>query len=240
MTRYLILFRQLFNGVKMVSITYLGHSAFEVEFGSKKILFDPWLDPNPEQERLLQPAYTAEDVRNADLLMISHEHFDHFNAKDVKRIYEKTFAHIIAPESIFQHLDIPETRKVVAYIGDEFHYQGFDIKVVEAKHPQSSYSVGYIVSDGKQSVYFAGDTYDHYGLRHIEADVALLPIGGTYTMDSIGALSALSKMKVKHVIPMHYNTFNMIRANPHDFAKKAQKDSKALVHVLQVGESIGL
>ena len=173
-------------------------------------------------------------------MLITHEHFDHFDPIDVKRIYDRTFAHVVAPEGVFEKISLPENRKVVAYVGDEFTYQGFDIKVVEARHPQSSYAVGYIVSDGSQSVYFAGDTYDFFGLTKIKADVAIIPIGGTYTMDVIGALSALSKMRVSHVIPMHYNTFENIRADPYDFQKRAKKDSKALVHVLNVGESIEL
>ncbi|MFH1257397.1 MAG: MBL fold metallo-hydrolase, partial [Candidatus Micrarchaeota archaeon] len=101
----------------MVTLTYLGHSAFEANFGRKSILFDPWLNPHPKEERLVQPAYSAEQVKNADLIMISHEHFDHFDPVDVKRIYERTFAHIVAPENVFEHISIPENRKVVAYLG---------------------------------------------------------------------------------------------------------------------------
>ncbi|MFH1750744.1 MAG: MBL fold metallo-hydrolase [Candidatus Micrarchaeota archaeon] len=226
--------------IYMVSLKYLGHSAFEAQFGNKTVLFDPWLDLRPKEERLIPPAHTAEEIRSADLILISHEHFDHFDPADVKRIYERTFAHIVAPEPVFERLSLPENRKVVAYVGDEFSYQGFDIRVVEARHPQSSYPVGYIVSDGSQSIYFAGDTYDFYGLSKIKADIALLPIGGTYTMDIIGALSALQKMRVSHVIPMHYGTFSNIRADPHEFRKKAKMDSKAQVHVLDLGESIEL
>ncbi|MEK6954179.1 MAG: MBL fold metallo-hydrolase [Candidatus Micrarchaeota archaeon] len=225
----------------MVTLKYLGHSSFEVALGSKTILFDPWLNPSPkEEQRLLAPAHTAEGVKKADLVMISHEHFDHFDPADVKRIYEKTFTHMVAPQNVFEQLSIPQSRRVVAYVGDEFNYQGIDIKVVEARHPQSSGAVGYIISDGNQSVYFAGDTYDFFGLSKIQADVALLPIGGTYTMDMIGALSALSKMRVKHMIPMHYNTFGNIKANPYEFQKRAMKDSKVQVHVLDIGETIEL
>ncbi len=224
----------------MVNLTYLGHSAFELNFGKKTVLIDPWLNPHPKEERLVQPAYSAEQVKNADLILISHEHFDHFDPLDVKRIYERTFAHIVAPETVFERIEIPENRKMVAYLGDRFTYQGFDIQVVEAKHPQAAYSVGYIISDGLQSVYFAGDTYDFYGLSKIKADVALIPIGGTYTMDMIGALSAAKKLHVSHIIPMHYNTFSNIKANPYEFAKRARTETKAQVHVLEVGHSIEL
>lgn len=223
----------------MVEITYLGHSAFQVQLGRKTILFDPWLDAR-NKERLIPPAYTADQIKAADLILLTHEHFDHFDAADVKRLYERTFAHIIAPENVFDEIEIPESRKMVAYLGDQFTYQGFDIKVVEARHPQSKYSVGYIVSDGAQSVYHAGDTYDHFGLSSIAADVALIPIGGKYTMDMIGALSAIQKIKAKHVIPMHYNTFDEIRADPYDFQRKAKKDGRSTVHVMNIGDSIQL
>jgi L-ascorbate metabolism protein UlaG (beta-lactamase superfamily) len=221
----------------MVQLEYLGHSAFQVKMGNKTVLFDPWLD-SKHPDRRVAAAYSADQMKNADLILISHEHFDHFNAEDIKRIYERTFAHVVAPENVFREISIPNSRKMVAYLGDKFNYQGFDIEVVEARHPQSKYSVGYIISDGNESVYFAGDTYDFHGLSKIQADVALIPIGGKYTMDVIGALSAVTKLRVKHVIPMHYNTFDEITVNPFEFAKKAMKESKVQVHVLKVGESI--
>ncbi|MBI5224255.1 MBL fold metallo-hydrolase [Candidatus Micrarchaeota archaeon] len=220
----------------MPQITYLGHSAFVVEFKKKTILFDPWL--SMDNSRIVPPAYDASHVRASDVLFLSHEHGDHFNAQDVKRIYERTFTHVVAPESVFEQISIPENRKVVAYVGDEFNYQGLDVKVMEARHPQSQNPVGYTVSDGSESVYFAGDTYDFHGLSQAKADVCMLPIGGTYTMDVIGALSAIKKIRASHFIPMHYNTFQNIRVDTYDFERKAKKETKSQIHVLPVGHSV--
>ncbi|MEK6843256.1 MAG: MBL fold metallo-hydrolase [Candidatus Micrarchaeota archaeon] len=220
----------------MPQITYLGHSAFEVAFQKKTILFDPWL--SMDMDRLVPPAYDASHIRNCDVLFLSHEHGDHFNSADVKRIYERTFTHVVAPKSIFEQISIPENRKVVAYVGDEFNYYGLDVKVMEARHPKSAYPVSYLVSDGAESVFFAGDTYDFYALSKVSADVSMIPIGGTYTMDVIGALSAIKKIKTSHFIPMHYNTFQNIKVDTYDFERKAKKETKAQIHVLPVGHSI--
>jgi L-ascorbate metabolism protein UlaG (beta-lactamase superfamily) len=98
-------------------------------------------------------------------------------------------------------------------------------------------SVGYIVSFGGKSVYFSGDTYDFYALGNVEADLALIPIGGTQTMDILSAVSAVKKMRVKYVIPCHYGTFSRIRADPYDFAKRIKQETKAQAVVLGVGQT---
>ena len=111
---------------------------------------------------------------------------------------------------------------------------------MQAKHPQSANPVGFVVSDGKESVYHAGDTYDTQDLTNVQIDTALIPIGGTFTMDIIGAITALKRMRAKNVIPMHYNTFSKIIVNPEEFAKRVRASTKTNPVILKPGENIRL
>jgi len=221
----------------MASLKFLGHASFELELDGKIIYFDPWWNPKPpNEERLVAPALNAEQVRKADLILVSHEHFDHCDPADVTRVHEKTMAQVIAPEATLRKLDKVNPRsKMTAYVGDSFQTGGVDITVTPAKHPQSEYPVGFLVSAGGKSVYFAGDTYDFYEMSKIKADVALLPIGGTYTMDIFGALKALKFMRCENVIPMHYNTFKDIKADVREFEKKVMENTKSKPAILEVG-----
>lgn len=223
----------------MSYVKYLGHASFEIELEGKVVYTDPWWDRQPrKEERLVAPAMTPEQARRADLILISHEHFDHCDPFDVARLQEKTFAQVIAPEPSLAMLEkVPPRSKMTAYSGDSFSTMGVDVTVTDAKHPQSQYPVGYVAKVGDKSIYFAGDTYEFFEMNKIQADVALLPIGGTYTMDVYSAVKALKFMRCKYVVPMHYNTFSNIKADTHEFAKKVADNTRTKAVVLEVGET---
>lgn len=222
----------------MAKLKWLGHSSFELELGGKIIFFDPWFNTTPQEvARTQSPSITAKDVRAADLIFITHEHFDHCDNYDVATMLEKTAAHVVAPSPALSKLSIAPRAKVEAVPGDAFSYRGVDVDVYSAQHPQSSQAVSYQVSVGGKSVFFAGDSYDHYGFSNVQADVAVIPIGGSYTMDVLGSVSAIKKMRVKYVVPMHYNTFSRINANAQDWAERVKKETKAIPIVLKIGES---
>jgi L-ascorbate metabolism protein UlaG (beta-lactamase superfamily) len=206
--------------------------------GGRTLLLDPWFNAKPDQvKRLVPPAVTAEQVRYADLIFVSHFAYDHCDNFDISTINNRTFAHVIAPDEVLANLTVPDRFKVSASVGDSFHYYGIDVQVMPTRHGQGDQSVGYILSAGRERLYFAGDTYDFYGLSDVDADVGIVPIGGTYTMDVLSAISALKKMRLKRVIPCHYDTFDRIRANPHDFARKVEAETKSVPVVLSVGQT---
>lgn len=223
----------------MASVKFLGHAAFELEIGGRIIITDPWLNPNPrDSKRLVPPAVTPDGIRKADLIAVSHEHFDHCDPFDLYRIQEKTFAHVLAPEATLAKLEkVPLRSRITAYVGDSFQWLNVDISVTPAKHPQSEYPVGYVFKSEGKSVYFAGDTYDFYEMSHYNPDVALLPIGGKYTMDVFAAIKAIKQLKCKEVVPMHYNTFQEIRPNLKEFEKRVKTETKATPMILEPGES---
>ncbi len=221
----------------MVFIRWLGHASFELLINGRMVLFDPWFDAGPKQvKRLVPPAISQEKIRKCDMVFISHEHFDHCSAFDVNSIVARTYAHVIAPEESLALLNIPARSAVSASAGDSFVLNGLDIEVVPARHPQSANAVGYIVAGEGKKIYFAGDTYDYYGMVDYDVDVALLPIGGTFCMDSLAAVKALKTMRAKYVVPMTYDTFAQIRVDLGDFSRRVKASTKTQPVLLKPGE----
>lgn len=220
-----------------MELFYLGHSGFSVRMGGKHLVFDPWLSKDSQMPRRVPPAASASQFRDVDAVFVSHEHFDHRDPSTLEQIVTRNMCQLIAPRETLEGLNVPERLKMAVSEGERFTVQGMDVQVVPAKHPQSVHSVGFIVTVRGQSVYHSGDTYDFFDLSTVSADVGLIPIGGTYTMDVLAAVTSLKRMRLKHVVPMHYNTFDNIQANPKDFASRV-KQTKTLPHVMRPGESL--
>jgi len=202
----------------MNSIRYLGHASFEVNLGGTVILFDPFFGDSIEgMPRILNAAVRAEDVKKADIILITHEHASHCDAKAVPAIAERTFAHVVAPKPALSLLQMNERLKVDIRLRDRFELGGVEIEAVKAVHPQSAYPLGYLVRKGGFAVYHAGDTYSYPEMNKIRCDVALLPIGGASTMDALGANAACKDIRPKIAIPMHYNTFERIMQDEKEF-----------------------
>lgn len=222
----------------MGHIWYLGHSGFEIEIGGSTIYIDPvleWKDVGVRCE--ITPPLRADEVDVADLVMITHEHRDHFEKSTVQKIVARTNAVVIAPKPVIRELEIPSSNKMVVGIGEEFVVKGVEVKVVQAVHPQSEYAVGYIIKKGGKSIYHAGDTYEFGGMFDIKADYALIPIGGTYTMDVYDAHKAVKELSCRYVIPMHYNTFDKIRQRTGDFVRGVESERVKPI-VMKVGDMI--
>lgn len=221
----------------MVGIRFLGHAAFEIK-GSKRILIDPFLTGNPKA------AAKPEDFDKVDLILITHVHGDHLG--DAVEIAKRTGAKIVAMYDISTYL--VESNKGITTIGMNYgptEIDGVKIIQVPAWHSSSDGKTnignpcGYIIEIDGVKIYHAGDTYvfkdmelfaELYGI-----DVALLPIGGHFTMGPKEAAKAVELLKPKYVIPMHYNTFPPIAQNPEEF--KELVGDKAEVVILNPGET---
>ena len=223
----------------MAIVRYLGHSSFQLEMGGRHILFDPWFERSPQgKNRLVPPAITLERLpRYCDLVCVSNESFDHCSPGDIKAIVQRTNAYVVAPSNSLAKLDVPPRSKVPAQVGDRFTLLGVDVEVLPANHSPSAYPVGYIVRSGGQSAYFAGLTYEFSEMRDISVDLAILPIGGSFSMDSIGAVNALKQMRAKFVVPMHYNTFEKIKVDEKDFFERVRRSTRSTPLMLEVGQA---
>ena len=225
----------------MVKVRFLGHAAFYIE-GSKKILIDPFLSGNP------QAAVKPEELE-ADLILVTHAHGDHIG--DAIEIAKRTGAKIVAMYDIANYIN-EQANGEVETIGMNYgptEIDGVGIVQVPAWHSSSDgkYSIGnasgFIVKLDGKTIYHAGDTFVFLDMGLFSElygpiDVALLPIGGHFTMGPREAAKAVELLKPKKVVPMHYNTWPPISADPEEFKKLV--GDKAEVIILKPGEELEL
>lgn len=193
------------NSVKIegVSIQWLGHASFLLEGDGKKIYIDPYqIDKEP-----------AFDDK-ADILLITHEHFDHCSPEDIRKVRRSDSTTLI-PESCSLEFR-GDARRVAEgdILADGLEIKGTRIEVVPAYNLDKPYhprglGVGYIIELGGLRIYHAGDSDFIPEMETISADVALLPIGGTYTMNEEEAASAAAVISPGSVIPMHYGSIEI-------------------------------
>jgi L-ascorbate metabolism protein UlaG (beta-lactamase superfamily) len=228
----------------LLEISYFGHSFFQLKFGDKKVLIDPFIKCNRKDEafKRLQDCKIAEkDLENISLILLSHEHFDHFDKELVKRLAEKNNACVVGHESVLQQIGLQKRLTHSIATGEKVSLRGVNVKAVTAHHPQAFYPLGFVIEGDGKTVYHAGDTDLIDEFNEIKTNVALLPIGGTYTMDVVDAVRATKSMKPDYVIPMHYNTFNVIQADPNEFKQKIEKSIlKTKPVILKPGENFKL
>ncbi|MEM4633525.1 MAG: MBL fold metallo-hydrolase [Candidatus Anstonellaceae archaeon] len=223
----------------MRSITYLGHSCFQIRLGNIVMLFNPAVaDPLAGNPRLVKSALNPLAVRECDFIFLSNEEPTNCEPETVKEISERCFSSVIAPKPALSRISISDRFKVDVRIGDKFAIKGIDIQVVKAIHPQSEYPVGYIVKGEGISIYHAGDTYSFSDMGLIRCDVALVPIGGGSMMDPFAANSAVKEMRPKVAIPMCYNTYAKIEQDPSEFTNDLGSTTKGVA--LKVGQEMRL
>jgi L-ascorbate metabolism protein UlaG (beta-lactamase superfamily) len=222
-------------------LTYHGHACFSVEGAGKTIWLDPFLTGNPQAE------IQADDVKDADYILVSHGHGDHLG--DAVPIAQTTGATIISNHEIASYCQEQGAAAHGLHIGGGYQFPFGRVKMTIAHHgcslPDGSYGGnpgGFLFDIEDKRIYFAGDTALFYDMKLLgeekAIDVALLPIGDNYTMGPDDALKAVQLLTPGLVIPMHYNTFDVIEQDPHAFADRVKASTPADCVVLSPRESI--
>lgn len=195
-----------------VELNWLGHASFIVKGDGKVIYFDPFVLPsNPEK---------------ADLILITHDHYDHCDPNKIEQI-RKPDTIIVTTSASARKLS-GNVRTVKE--GDTITEKGISIRVVPAYnvskpfHPRGS-GVGFIIDVAETRIYHAGDTGFIPEMSGIQIDIALLPIGGTYTMNEDEGVRAALTIKSKIVVPMHYGHISGTDADPNSFKEKVQREN---------------
>ncbi|MFH1544645.1 MAG: metal-dependent hydrolase [archaeon] len=225
----------------MVKIHFLGHSSFKLVYPHTSILIDPFINNTciePSFKRLIDSPVKENELNDVSLILVSHEHFDHFDKKAIESIAQKNNSVVVGHESVLQKLKLHKRFLCPITIGQKIELRKLAIEGITAHHPNSFFPIGFLIDSGKEKIYHAGDTDLIDEFDEIKADIALLPIGGTYTMDLVDGVKATKSMKPKIVIPMHYNTFSMIKADALEFKHKIEKsllETKPVI--LKPGES---
>ena len=225
----------------MLKITYLSHSAFLLDDGKYKLIIDPFLSGNPVATTL------ANEIK-CDYIVVSHAHGDHIG--DAVTIAKNNNALGIAVFELANLLSGMGVQTHGMHIGGSHNFPFGSIKFTIAHHgsstPDGKYAglaAGILITMGGKTVYHCGDTGLFLDMKLIgemnEIDLMLAPIGDNFTMDAIDAAKAVEFVKPKLAVPMHYNTFPLIQADPNVFKTRVEAlgiDCK----IMSVGETVEL
>jgi L-ascorbate metabolism protein UlaG (beta-lactamase superfamily) len=182
----------MFEVTPKIKLYWLGHASFKLDADGKLIYFDPWKVKKDK----------------ANLILITHSHFDHLSLDDVRKIQTKETTIVATRDSASK---LSGDVRIVS-VGDKIEIEGVGIEAVPSYnvgknyHPKASGWVGYVVTVDGTRFYHAGDTDALEEMNKLNVDLALLPVGGTYTMSADEAAGIANEFKPRISIPMHWGS----------------------------------
>ncbi|MRS02766.1 metal-dependent hydrolase, partial [bacterium] len=216
-------------------VIWYGHAAIGIKTSGKFILVDPYFSGNP------QASTKAEDL-SPDYILVTHGHGDHLG--DTLAIAKRTNATVISNTEISQWLGKKDIKTHGQQVMGGFQHPFGYLKLTLALHgsvlPDGAFGgnpVGLLLTtQDHKKIYLAGDTGLFGDMKLIGEegiDLAMLPIGGNYTMDPDDALRAVKMINPKLVVPIHFNTFDVIKQDPNLWAERVKAETKSEVRVLK-------
>lgn len=224
----------------MPKVTFLGHSAFQIEGGGATILIDPFLTDNPN-------AAVSADAVSCEYIVLTHAHADHVG--DTVAIAKRTGATVIANFEIAGRAEKEGLGTHPMHIGGAHEFPFGRVKLTIAHHGSSFVDGAYggnpagvtLTIEGKK-IHHAGDTaltHDMSFVGEEGIDLAMVPIGDNFTMGVEDAVRSLDFLRPKAVVPIHYDTWPIIEADAAAFAAGA-KAKGVTCHVLEPGQHLEL
>lgn len=200
------------------NIKCLGHSTIKFEYDNKVIYIDPY--------------NIKENCKCADIIFITHNHYDHFSKEDIKRIRKEKTKIVLTADIYAQVLELGFKKKNIIIVVPDENYEVDNIKfstvvsynINKEFHPRKNNWVGYIININNKKYYIAGDTDLTEQTKQVKCDVAFLPIGGTYTMTYDEAASLANIIKPKVVVPIHYGVLVGTKEDALNFKELIDKD----------------
>lgn len=206
----------------LVEIRWIHHASFRIAVDENVLYIDPWKMP--------------EEPHDADVIFVSHSHHDHCSQPDIEKVSKDDTA-IVAPAETIAKLHAANAVDP----GERVYLKEIQIEAVAAYnvgkefHPRAHHWCGAVFTMGDQRIYYAGDTDLIPEMSDLnDVDVALLPVGGTYTLGPTQAAAACKAIGCKVAIPYHWGDIVGSKADAEKFAEVAE----CTVHVLQPGEKI--
>lgn len=153
------------------------------------------------------PFKIEEEAHDADIIFITHDHFDHFSIEDIKKIEKEDTVYVI-PDSMYNLLGGENV--VTLYPNEKTTIEGYDVLTIPSYnassnfHPKEKGYLAYLINIDNNLVYVAGDCDANEDNLKVKCDIAIVPIGGKYTMDYQKAAEYINKIKPQTVIPTHY------------------------------------
>lgn len=223
-----------------MKLKYFSHSAFQLTTDNGKvILIDPFLDDNPTSP------VKSKDV-NADYIILTHAHSDHLG--DAFKIAGRSDSMFICVNELANYCSSKGFKAHNMHIGGGYNFDFGRVKFTIAHHGSKTQDgqyggepAGVIISSGGKNIYHTGDTGLFYDMKLIgemvPVDYLLLPIGDNFTMGINDAVKAVELVNPKVAIPIHYNTFPVIAADPNEFKSKVESIGKKCI-VMSFGQEL--
>ena len=221
------------------TFTWYGHATLGLETGGYKILVDPFFSGNPV-------ASASADQVEADFILVSHGHGDHVG--DAISIAKRTGATVISNYEIADWVGQQDIPTHPQHLGGGFHHPFGYLKLTLALHgsvlPDGTYGgnpAGFLLTTlENEKIYMACDTglFGDMALIGEEGiDLAVIPIGDNFTMGPDDALRAVKLIKPKTVVPIHFNTWDLIAQDPTVWAEQVEQETPTKVQVLKPGQT---
>jgi len=200
-----------------LQIERLNHDCFKIKHHTKTVYIDPY-------------KITDRDAQDkADIVFITHEHFDHCSPEDIKKVSTSETILMVNSNSVSKVSKLNVKNLIVASPGKNYNIKGVKVMVVPAYntnkfrmknqvfHPKEDEHCGYVFEIKSVKMYHAGDTDNIPEMETIGCDIAMLPVSGTYVMTPREAAEAVKRIKPKVAIPMHYGSIVGTNAHAHEF-----------------------
>lgn len=224
-------------------VRFLGHACFLLQNEGSSVIIDPFITGNPQA-----PA-PAETLR-ADLVLVTHGHGDHLG--DAIEIANASRGSILATKELAEYCMLQGAAGIPAHYGGVVNFDFGSVKLVPAWHSSSIGSdttlvgvpCGFVIRFHGHTIYHTGDTCLFGDMRLIGdiegVELAILPIGGHYTMGPADAARAVEMIRPRVVIPMHYGTWDEVQVDPEEFKRNVEESTTAKCVILKPGEEYAL
>ena len=191
------------GGINLDNVRVLTHSAVRIEAADGTVLY-------------FDPFQLVEESHDASAVFVTHDHYDHFSPEDAAKVL-RAGSVVVAPATCADAVraQLPGVEVVPAVPGARLEVAGIDVEAVRAYnveperlqfHPKANDWLGYVATVDGVRYYVSGDTDQNPDNEAVSCDVALVPIGGTYTMDAAQAAAFVNALRPKAAVPTHYGT----------------------------------
>ena len=202
-----------------------------------EVLYHSSIRINKEKIIYIDPFKINKNYNDADIIFITHDHYDHYSEEDIDKVINENTTIIIPDELLTKLLRKGINKNAIITVEPNKNYmvQGIKFETISAYntnktfHPKENGWVGYIIIINGIRYYIAGDTYITEENKQVKCDVAFVPVGGTYTMDFKEAASLINEIKPKIAIPIHYGSIVGTEQDAIDFIRLLHPEIKGII-----------